>query len=348
MYAGSELTTLMMNVRTVLYIEDDPASRTLVERALTYAGYRVILAERGLQGVDLARALLPDLILIDINLPDFSGHEIATLLRSDERFASTPLVAITAQGPQTHQDIALAAGINGYLTKPIEVDRLQEQIAFYLAGGHDEIAPEKLAAAQVRFTQGVVSRLEKRIRMLEASNESLQKFDNLKETFIQITAHELRTPLTLIYGYNRLLEEHPPLRRLIESDERTASLFEGLAESVNRMHTVVDEILTVSRIMTQQVDLAVAPTNMGQLVRRVLDKFADPLRDRQLKVHFNANEWPRTLQGDTDLLRLLLANLIGNAIKYTPDGGDIYLKAVVSADSVTFTVRDTGIRIDPK
>ena len=82
-----------MNVRTVLYIEDDPASRTLVERALTYAGYRVILAERGLQGVDLARALLPDLILIDINLPDFSGHEIATLLRSDERFASITLMA---------------------------------------------------------------------------------------------------------------------------------------------------------------------------------------------------------------------------------------------------------------
>ena len=63
--------------RTILYIEDDPASRRLVERTLLFAGYNVLVAERGLQGVDLARRHDPDLILTDINLPDLSGQEIA-------------------------------------------------------------------------------------------------------------------------------------------------------------------------------------------------------------------------------------------------------------------------------
>jgi len=335
-----------MTLRTVLYIEDDPASRMLVERALTHAGYRVVLAERGLQGVDLARTLLPDLILIDINLPDITGNEIATVLRSDERFARTPLVAITAQGPQSRQDIALAAGIDGYLTKPIEIDQLIDRVAFYLAGGYDKIDSDQLAAARVHYTQGVVSRLEKRIRQLEASNESLQKFDHLKESFIQITAHELRTPLTLIFGYQRLLEDHAPLRQLAQQDERTASLLTGLNEAITRMHKVVDEILTVSRIMSDQIDLAIAPINVGQLVERVLASYTEAMRDRRLTTHFNIGEWPRILQGDTDLLRLLLANLIGNAIKYTPDGGDIYLSASIENDMLVFSVRDTGIGID--
>lgn len=336
-----------MKTRTVLYIEDDPTSQRLIERTLQSAGYRVVVASRGLQGIDLARTLLPDLILIDINLPDLSGHEIATVLRSDRRFVSMPMVAITAQGSQARQDIAIAAGINGYLTKPIDVDALPGQIEFYLSGGQDEIDADKLTTARIHYTQGVVARLEKRIRQLESANESLQKFDRLKEAFIQITAHELRTPLTLIYGYLRLLEAHPPLQMLAQRDEVTTSLVNGLNEATSRMHTVVDEILTVSRIMTSEVDLSIAPINLGQVAQGVLDSYRVAFNERQLTVHFNINEWPRIIQGDAELLRLALSNLVGNAIKYTPDGGDIYLTTQPATNSVVFCVRDTGIGIDP-
>ena len=95
--------------KTILYIEDDPASRSLVERALSHLGYRVLVAERGLDGVDIARRELPDLILMDINLPDLSGREITTTLRRDKRFSTTPIVALTAQGYGEHRALAMAA-----------------------------------------------------------------------------------------------------------------------------------------------------------------------------------------------------------------------------------------------
>ncbi len=331
---------------TILYIEDDPASRRLVQRALNYAGYEVIVAERGIVGIDLARKHQPDLILTDINLPDLSGHEITTALRADERFHNTPIVALTAQGYGVQHDMAIAAGINGYLTKPLDIEKLSEQVAYYLNGGQDIIEPERLVAAKAKYTSEIVARLEARIRELEASNEALHRLDRMKETFIQLTAHELRTPLTLVYGYSRLLEDHPPLRALMQHDDLVSTLLEGLVDSIERMHTVIEEILIISRIMTKQIDLSISPINLGVIVQKVLTNFETALQDRRMNIRFDPAGWPSNMRADADLLRLAISNLIGNAIKYTPDYGTITIWAEEEPDKVRFSIRDTGIGID--
>jgi len=331
---------------TILYIEDDQASRHLVKRALTKAGYRVILAERGLQGIDFARKERPDLILTDVDLPDMSGYEIATALRGDDAFSRLPIVALTPKNFRDQHDIAMAAGITGYLTKPLKLEQLLSSLEFYLQGGQDEIDADSLSHAQVRYTREVVKRLETRIRELEGVNESLSRLDHMKETFIQITAHELRTPLTLIFGYSRLLEEHPPLKTLMETDESARTLIQGLVDAITRMHEVVDEILITSRIITNEIDLSPSPLNLGKLVHKVLDNFYEALQERDLTVYFDMTEWPHQMQADTDMLRLVLINLIGNAIKYTPDGGKIQLVAETYEDAVKFVVQDTGVGID--
>ncbi|TLX68769.1 response regulator, partial [Labilibacter sediminis] len=133
---------------TILYIEDDPASRLLVDRTLRYAGYHVIVAERGLEGIDIARSQDVDLILTDINLPDITGRELTTMLRSDERFESIPVVALTTMDYADQRDLAMAAGINGYMTRPLDIEKLPTQLEFYLGGGRDEIEQHRLDAAQ--------------------------------------------------------------------------------------------------------------------------------------------------------------------------------------------------------
>src|SRR5579863_6940610 len=100
----------MIQNATILYIEDDPGSQILVQRTLAFAGYRVIVASRGIEGLDLAAKEMPDLILMDINLPDLSGREVTTKLRSDERFRSVPIVALTAQSQAGEREKAIVAG----------------------------------------------------------------------------------------------------------------------------------------------------------------------------------------------------------------------------------------------
>ncbi len=334
--------------QTILYIEDDPASRSLVERTLRYGGYRVLVADCGIDGIDIARREHPDLILTDINLPDLTGREITTMLRSDPSFRTTPIVALTAMTMAEQKELTRAAGITGYLTKPIDIDHLLKQVTFYLAGGHDPTDSQPLNDTQTKYVQEVVGRLETRIRDLEKMNHQLARFDRMKDVFIQLTAHELRTPLTLVVGYSRLLEDNAQLKSLARVDPSVGILFEGMNEAILRMQGIIDEILTVSRIMTNQIELTVGPGNLGDLMERTIHVYPNALNERRLMVHFTKSQWSVRLVADWDLLFLSMRNLLSNAIKYTPDGGNIYLNCTVEGDRVRVSVRDSGIGITPE
>jgi len=332
-------------MKSILYIEDDPASRSLVERTLKYGGYKVFIAACGLDGIDMARHEVPDLILTDLNLPDMSGREITTTLRSDPRFKTTPIVALTAQVLKDQRELTFAAGITGYLTKPLDVDHLLEQIAYYLGGGHDVIDQGVLSAAQSRYTQELVSRLETRVRDLEAVNQSLRRLDKMKDTFIQLTAHELRTPLTLVYGYSRLLGDNPDIKGITAYDPNMQMLLDGLTGSIGRMQTIINEILTISRIMTNNIDLSVGPTDLGNIIQRVLRTYTQAIEERHMNIRFDKADFPDRLNADWELLELAFRNLLSNAIKYTPDSGTITLKSRLEGETIRLSIRDTGIGV---
>lgn len=333
----------------ILYIEDDPASRRLVERTLLFAGYDVYVAENGLKGLDLARQEIPDLILTDINLPDLSGQEIASTLRIDERFKKTPIVALTAQGHGTREwEMAFAAGVNGYITKPIDVEKLGDLVRYYLEGGEDIFSEDLLVSAKKNYTESLVTRLEGRIRELESVNKELLEMDKIKDTFIELTAHELRTPLTLVYGYSRLLEDNPMIKGIMAQDPTIGELIAGMGDSISRMQGIIGEIVTTSRIMGNHIDMVLSPVDLQFQLQRVIDKYRLAIQERNIKLHVDLPKWKGKLQGDGDLLRTVLENLLSNAMKFTKDNGAIYMDITYASDTVRFSVRDTGIGIDPK
>ncbi|MFN8375876.1 MAG: hybrid sensor histidine kinase/response regulator [Anaerolineae bacterium] len=336
----------MNSKRKILYIEDDPSSRMLVERTLRFAGYQVVIAERGLEGIDLARQESPDLILTDINLPDLSGREITARLRADARFKHTPIVALTAQGYGEYREMALAVGISGYLTKPVDVEALPLEIEAYLSGKKEALDKERTAEMQVVVMQDMVRQLEENIRKLEENNMALQRMDKVKEAFIQKTAHELRTPLAVVFGYSRMLEDIT--RRDTFQDENLKNMIKMLIDGIQRLHGTINEVITASRIMTNQIDLAIGALNLQNVVYRAVALYEGPLQQRQITVHTAQNGWPTSMRGDSELLYSAMTNLLSNAIKYTPDGGQIHIG--VSVDShqgkVRLSIRDTGIGIN--
>ncbi len=122
-----------MPAATVLYIEDDQQNRVLVRRVLEASGFTVIEAENGTVGLQLAQELLPDLILLDINLPEISGYEVTSRLKALEALAHVPIVAMTANVMKGDREKTLAAGCDGYIEKPIDVDLLPDQINQFLS-----------------------------------------------------------------------------------------------------------------------------------------------------------------------------------------------------------------------
>lgn len=117
---------------TVLYIEDNPQNMRLVRKILSHAGYEFYEAIDGLSGIEAALSQAPDLILLDINLPDIDGLEVASRLRESDQFTNTPIIALTANAMVGDRERLLAGGCDDYLPKPVSRTELLNTLEWHL------------------------------------------------------------------------------------------------------------------------------------------------------------------------------------------------------------------------
>jgi two-component system cell cycle response regulator DivK len=122
----------------ILYIEDNPDNMLLVQRALESRGYKLLQARNGIQGVALAESEDVDLILLDINLPDIDGYEVARRIRlsAKNKLAYTPIIAITANALKGDAEKALTAGCDVYMSKPINIRELWARVEAFVPSPH--------------------------------------------------------------------------------------------------------------------------------------------------------------------------------------------------------------------
>jgi two-component system cell cycle response regulator DivK len=118
-----------MPVHRILIADDKASSRELVRTILENFGYEVQEAEDGIKALEAVRNGLPDLVLLDLQMPGLTGHEVLAQLRSDERFANLPVVALTASAMAGDRDKALAAGFTSYLAKPVTLSALRSEVS---------------------------------------------------------------------------------------------------------------------------------------------------------------------------------------------------------------------------
>ncbi len=352
----------------VLYIDDDPINRTLVNRLLTAYDFQILEAETGLEGINIARKELPNLILMDINMPGLDGHETTTKMRSISPLKQTPIIALTARTTTGERELALAAGCDGYIPKPIDVDDFPHQVISYLRGYRDTITKEERQYFLDQYSRKLVERLEGKINELEEANHKLQKLDKVKSDFITLAAHELRTPITLIYGYARLLQM---MTCKTEEEEAPSGGISDLAgrifTSIHRLNETVNDILNISLIEADEMHLARELVKLDQIFNPVLKELTPAKHGRVLEIGVKQLDTLPSIIGDPQRLQQAFWNLLSNAIKFTPDGGSILVKGQVvnempalakedpastssakkEQSGLLISIMDTGIGIDP-
>jgi two-component system cell cycle response regulator DivK len=121
-----------MSIGTILYIEDNLDNRTLVRRVLMVEGYEILEAGNAGDALDLLSTRQPDLILMDINMPDIDGYTLTSKIRNLPGFGGVPIVALTANVMRGDREKSLEAGCDGYIQKPVDIDLLPQQIERYL------------------------------------------------------------------------------------------------------------------------------------------------------------------------------------------------------------------------
>ncbi len=344
--------------RKVLYIEDNVANRLLVRRILEAEGYIVLEAEDGLSGIRMAQEALPDLILMDINIPGMDGYEATTKLKGIEALRDVPIIAMTAKVMEGDREMALIAGCDGYIQKPIEVDRLPRQLEEFLGGKREEVSLSEERVYLREYSQKLVDRLEEKIAELTKANEELRNTDRVKSKFIAIAAHELKTPLTVIQGYLGIIQARDSAFQI---DHKLAEMISGIAKGVERLNNIVMDMVDVTRIEAGTLQLRLIPTGLGEIVQAVIDRmkpFADQRQQRLTADNFD--HLPKVLV-DGERIQQVFVNLVGNGIKFTPDGGRIHIEArlvkgdeeeiidhsmTMQHDFLEVVVEDSGIGID--
>jgi two-component system cell cycle response regulator DivK len=130
-------------IMKVLYVEDNPQNMRLVRKMLQVGGYTMIEAMDGNTGLALATREVPDLILMDINLPDIDGMEVTSRIKSDPNLAHIPIIALTANAMYGDRERFLAAGCDGYLAKPVSKTELLNTLSCYL--GYEDVQAARVS-----------------------------------------------------------------------------------------------------------------------------------------------------------------------------------------------------------
>lgn len=330
-------------MKKILYVEDNPESRLLVRRILEARGYQVTEAEDGLEAIQKAQEVSPDLVLMDINIPGMDGFEVATRLKSIPALQSVPVVALTASAiMEGDRERTLVAGCDGYLQKPVDVDRLPGQVAEFLGGKRESVGEGQEPVYLREYSQKLVVRLEEKVAELQEANEQLKTLDRLKTEFVSTVSHELRTPLTAIKGYTQLL-----------MDERAGPLtpvqLECLQVIVENTENVIRRVNDILFLQESKVILpARAPVSLREVAAMVLGAMAERAAAAGIAlVSTLPDDLPRVM-GDPESIKLLFLHLVDNAIKFSPVGGRVTILMRDEGPVVYGEVSDTGIGIVPE
>lgn len=188
--------------------------------------------------------------------------------------------------------------------------------------------------------------LQQRTIELEKTNKVLEQMDRTKIRFIQVSAHELRTPLTLVQGYAQIIEMKSKGNKDFEKYAR------GIMDGAARMVDIIDNLLDVSRIDSNLLEIRPADVDVKALVEKAEKNFSASIHERNLTLATQGLAELPVIQADREMLYKVFYHVIGNAIKYTPDGGSVTVCGQMirenGAPEVEIRVKDTGIGIDPQ
>lgn len=303
----------------VLHIEDDASSRLLVQKILTAAGHDVTDAESGVEGIHLAEEIGPDIVLVDINVPDLDGYEVTLRLRGMPCMQGKPIVAITAEGDK---ETSLAVGADGFVEKPIDTRGFPDLIAKYLDGYSERMDANTGEILRVQ-SQKLVERLEAKMVELYEANRQLEEAARLRQEFFQNLSHEFATPMTPVVGYLRLLlgEEVGPLTAL------QRKCLGSIQTSTDKLRALVDTLLDISHLETGRLHLFARDYDFGKVLTKALDETKARFADAHVTVHQEGLDQPMPGRGDPDKLRRAMVHILDNAAKFTPRRGEVAVKA---------------------
>lgn len=294
--------------KTIVVVDDAPENLQLLTRMLSDRGYRVRLAPSGERALASIRKEPPDLILLDILMPEMDGFEVCRRLKADEQLRDIPVIFVSALDEVFDKVTAFSVGGVDYVRKPFQIEEVLARVHTHLS-------------------------LRDMRQRLHAQNQEL-------EAFAHTVAHDLKSPLAALVGFLELMNLDADTL-----DDTARDLLDRSIVSANRMHNIIDELLLLASVRSEQVEMV--PVDMGDIVDQVLGRLAYMLDQYQAEVTIHGS-WPSVL-GHTPWIEEVWMNYLSNALKYGGQPPHLELGAMAVTDGMArFWVRDNGNGLSPE
>lgn len=340
----------------VLIVDDDPVTVDFVRKQLGALGYRhFVTCSDSRQAMELVAREKPDVILLDILMPQVSGLEILQRIRASDETAHLPVIILTVLDDMETRVKALELGATDFVGKPINFVELAPRVrnALIVKAHHDQLKRyaqdlERQVDLQTARLRQSHAELQKANMVLRQSCEVAQAATRAKSEFLAKISHEIRTPLTAILGFAEELLADAEREQM--PGERTEML-RAIWRNGRVLLEIVNDILDVARIEKGQLRIhrtACSPSAVLSEVVRLMKPLAEAKRlDLQVE---SVGPIPATIHSDPIRLQQILTNLVSNAIKFTERGFVRVVMSLQGADSpnplLQFEVIDTGSGIE--
>lgn len=338
--------------KTVLIAEDEASLAEAIATTVSLEGLDTIIASAGEEALSLARELGPDLVLLDVMLPGMSGIEVCATLKTSLDTRHIPVILVTAKSEREDRALGMAAGADGYVTKPFSPVQLIDLVKEALArdGGDpspptsrlETMSPDQLTV-YARDLNMLWRREQEQRMVLERAHERLTELDRLKAEFLGTVTHELLSPFASIGVLLELLQQHGQ-----GWSPDASHALDDLGVGIAALHQRIKGVVKFAELATKRRE----PSFGSYSLARVIPWAAQPValiaqgRDVDFRVLVPAHLPEVRL--DPDLVGEAVFQMAHNAVKFNHPGGRAVVRVSEAVDALLIQVSDTGIGLTPE
>ena len=318
MDAGATLESKINRSDYKILIVDDVMSNVLLLKILlTNEKFQVCTANCGNACIEQARKEHPDLILLDVMMPDINGFDTAVIMKKDDELKDIPIIFLTALN--TPQDLVkgFQVGASDFLTKPFNKEELVMRVMQQIS----------LVAAK---------------RIIERQNRELKATLNNRDKMYSVIAHDLRSPMASIRMVLNLVVQST-------SEETVGPELYTLLDQANResevVHDLLDNLLKWTKSQTGRLNVVLQDLDLNDIIPGVVEIFEMIAQTKHITLDLQKTEAPLKVKADNDMMKTVLRNFMSNAIKFSPENSTIQILMANEGDFARVSVKDEGVGI---
>ncbi len=295
----------------ILIIDDNPQNLQVLGKILKEHGYFPRFAVSGAQALTISlKKTIPDLILLDISMPEMNGFEVCQKLKEEASTKEIPVIFLTAHTEKEKVIKGFQLGAVDYVTKPFNIDELLTRIQTHLK--------------------------------LKQTLEDLKQSNATKEKFFSIIAHDLNNLFGVLIGFTNLLI----MARAQQLEEKIDYSLPALQRNLKQGYNLLTNLLEWSKMQSNRIEPQMALLDLTSLVEQNIELLS--ARTAQKNIHISSSLEQTSVFADENMLSTVIRNLLSNAVKFTPDNGQIQILAQRKENVLEFSISDTGVGIESK